>query len=111
VIGVYPVSRGETIDERRGSWNEARPDDVDFTVLQVYPGSAIAEAAGTLTCRRMAHRGWYKGKPGEYKRPPQDEALSASDLRIARDYWKRGTSDAVTLYHGDCLNIMPTLTG
>lgn len=86
VIVGLPGETWQTIDETAGFLDRTHPDDVDFAVLQVYPGSAIANNPDAYDVQTEGQASWYKGKPGEYAVNHRTAALSADDLRIARDY-------------------------
>ncbi len=85
IVGL-PGETWETLEETEQFIARTQPDDVDITVLQVYPGAPIYERPERYDVTVETAGGWYKGKPGEYHVGHRTAALSADDLRIARDY-------------------------
>jgi anaerobic magnesium-protoporphyrin IX monomethyl ester cyclase len=85
IVGL-PGETTETIVETAGWIEEAKPDDLDVSVLQPMPGSAIfqdPEKYG-LHFSYNGRAGWYKGTPGMYQGVATD-ALTAEEIVQWRD--------------------------
>ena len=85
IVGL-PGETWETVDATAWFLGQTRPDDVDITVLQVYPGSPIDDDPAAYGITRTAEPCWYKGRGGEYRANHRTEALGADDILVARDY-------------------------
>jgi radical SAM superfamily enzyme YgiQ (UPF0313 family) len=85
IVGL-PGETWETIDDTARFLAHTRPDDIDVSVLQVYPGSPIAADPAAFGVTLEARPTWYKGTPGGYTASHRTAALSADDLVAARDY-------------------------
>lgn len=86
VIVGLPGEDWYSIDETARFVEKTKPDDVDFTVLQVFPGSDIAADPDGYGVTVSHTGGWFKGKPGQYEVNHRTEALTGEQLRAARDY-------------------------
>jgi anaerobic magnesium-protoporphyrin IX monomethyl ester cyclase len=85
IVGL-PSETWETIQDTETFLTITQPDDVDITVLQVYPGTSAYEQPDRYDLSVDTVGGWYKGTPGAYTVGHRTAALSANDLRVARDY-------------------------
>lgn len=85
IVGL-PGETWQTIDETAAFLEETQPDDVDVTILQVYPGSAIYDDPEGYGISLDGGPTWYKGLPGEYTARHHTEMLSPDDLIVARNY-------------------------
>jgi anaerobic magnesium-protoporphyrin IX monomethyl ester cyclase len=92
IVGL-PGESWETIAATDRMLSECRPDDVDFSILQVYPGSPIGRhpeeyRAKGLSWKVDYSRSWYKSAPSEYQKLIQvrTAALSQHELVLARNW-------------------------
>jgi radical SAM superfamily enzyme YgiQ (UPF0313 family) len=83
IVGL-PGESHETLAETEAFLRTARPDDLDVSVLQLYPGAPLYE--NPVGLRVTGAGGWYKGKPGTYRAAHATEWLSAAEIVAARDY-------------------------
>ena len=83
IVGLPGESR-ETLAETEDFLRATRPDDLDVSVLQLYPGAPLYDDPRGL--RVTGAGGWYKGKPGTYRAAHATERLSAAEIVAARDY-------------------------
>jgi anaerobic magnesium-protoporphyrin IX monomethyl ester cyclase len=104
IVGL-PGESWETIARTDRMLTECKPDDVDFSILQVYPGSPIGRhpdeyRALGLDWQIDYSKAWYKSAPGDYQKLVQvrTTALTREELVLARDWlewrhkpeaWKR----------------------
>jgi len=89
IIGL-PGESHKTIDESR-KWIEAtKPDDIDFSILQILPGSDIYKNPRKydLYSERTHTPLWYKGTPGQYVSSSHTKELSADELIAIRDQFE-----------------------
>lgn len=89
VIVGLPGESFRTIADTESFLKRTAPDDVDVTILQLYPGSDLYERPAEYGLRVIGPGGWYKGKPGEYVAHHRTQALSADALRWAQAYLER----------------------
>ena len=90
IVGL-PGETTETIVETADWIEEARPDDVDISILQPMPGSRIfadPEKWG-IQYQYNGKPGWYKGTPGQYETTIQVGDLMADELVQWRDLLER----------------------
>ena len=104
IVGL-PGESWSTIEQTDRMLTECAPDDVDFSILQVYPGSPIARGEAEYRAKGLSwdvdYHGldklWYKAGPTDYKKLVQvrTAALSQEELVVARDYleWKHKPED------------------
>jgi radical SAM superfamily enzyme YgiQ (UPF0313 family) len=92
IVGL-PGESHETLAETEAFLRATRPDDLDVSVLQLYPGAPLYENPAGL--RVTGAGGWYKGKPGTYRAAHATEWLSAAEIVAARDHLE-ATYKAVT---------------
>jgi anaerobic magnesium-protoporphyrin IX monomethyl ester cyclase len=85
IVGL-PGESAQTLAETAKFLDTTQPDDVDVTLLQVYPGADLHRDPAAYGLTVDAEGGWFKGKPGEYHAHHRTEALSAAELLAARDY-------------------------
>lgn len=81
---------GETVEtvEQTESWiKEACPDDIDVSIFQPLPGSAIFAAPDLfgINFQYDGKPGWYKGTPGEYEATISTDHLTSGQLVSFRD--------------------------
>lgn len=64
------------------------PDDVDFSILQVYPGAPIYQNPIDVTFTKDYEHAYYKSTPGEYGDliQVQTAGMAKADLVAARNY-------------------------
>jgi len=97
----HPGESIDTIDETRQWLKANRPDDIDITIIAVYPGTNyydLAKPAGKewcyeingdklysqdIDCRKVVN--YYKGNPGEYVSFVRTDYLSPLDLVLSRE--------------------------
>jgi len=85
IIGL-PGETEETVEETR-EWLLRNPvEDVDITIFQPYPGSAIFANPETFGVK-FSYDGnsWYKGRPGFYKSSCDTKTLSRNRITELRD--------------------------
>ena len=85
IVGL-PGETWQTVDETAAFLEQTRPDDVDVTVLQLMPGSPIAEAPAAYGLTPEGGATWYKGRRGEYEAHHRTAGMMAGELLAARDY-------------------------
>jgi len=86
IVGLPGETEGTILDTQR--WiEEARPDDVDFTVFQPLPGSPVFEKPELWDIKFQYNSApmWYKGIPGSYKSTVSTEGLSSERIVELRD--------------------------
>jgi len=86
IVGL-PGETTETIVETADWIAEAQPDDIDVSILQPMPGSAIfadPEEYG-VQFQYNGKPGWYKGTPGQYEADIQVGDLTGKDIVAWRD--------------------------
>ncbi len=81
IVGL-PGETEETVKETKSWIEEAKPDDIDVSILQPMPGSLLFNDPKRfgLTFTYNDDPLWYKGKPGEYKSSCSTKELSAQRL-------------------------------
>jgi len=87
IVGL-PGETTSTILETESWIKEAEPDDVDISILQPLPGSAIFENPDYFGLK-FNYNGdsmWYKGTPGKYKATSRTESLDETEIVHFRDY-------------------------
>jgi radical SAM superfamily enzyme YgiQ (UPF0313 family) len=89
VIVGLPGESYKTVADTERFLEATRPDDVDVTILQLYPGSALYEDPEAYGLHVAATGGWYKGRPGEYVAHHRTDGASARFLAGARGYLER----------------------
>jgi len=82
IVGL-PGETPETLAETERFIQQAQPDDIDVSVLQVYPGAPLYDRPDGITVEGPS--AWYKGRPGEYTCAHRTDALSAADICAARE--------------------------
>jgi anaerobic magnesium-protoporphyrin IX monomethyl ester cyclase len=90
IIGL--PGEGQETMQQTDDWLEwAQLDDVDFTVFQPMPGSAIycAPSDYGLVDFVPEQIGAYKGRPGEYRAAYSLEGMTAQQIVEARDWLER----------------------
>lgn len=92
IVGL-PGESWTTIRATEKLLEECRPDDVDVSILQVYPGSPIYRNADEYHRKGLSwdidySRMWYKTSPGSYAKLVQvhTTGMSRAELVAARDY-------------------------
>jgi radical SAM superfamily enzyme YgiQ (UPF0313 family) len=83
IVGL-PGETQETIAETDLFLEETRPDDVDISILTVYPGSAIYANPHDYDLVFGASS-YYKGKPGEYVCNVSTSGMSQASILEARE--------------------------
>jgi anaerobic magnesium-protoporphyrin IX monomethyl ester cyclase len=104
IVGL-PGETWETIAETDKMLTECKPDDVDFSILQVYPGSPIARNEAEYRAKGLSwdidyhglDRLWYKAGPADYQKLVQvrTTAMSQEELVLARNWleWRHKPED------------------
>lgn len=85
IVGL-PGETEETVRETEQWIKEAQPDDIDFSVLQPYPGSALydnPEAWGIYFDKQQLS--FYKGTPGLYSSTVGTQGLEPDRIVALRD--------------------------
>jgi len=82
IVGL-PGETADTLAETERFIQQAQPDDIDVSVLQVYPGAPLYDRPDGITVEGPST--WYKGRPGEYTCAHRTDALSAADICAARE--------------------------
>jgi len=92
IVGL-PGETWATIAKTEQMLAECQPDDVDFSILQVYPGSPIYRNAEEYHSKGLEweidySKSWYKSAPGEYGKLVQvrTAGMSREELVAARIY-------------------------
>jgi len=85
IICGLPGESWESIRETESFLEKAQPDDVDFSVLAVYPGSHIWEYPNEYDVTFPTSPGAYKTKPGEYQAGVATSHMTAEEIVRARD--------------------------
>ncbi len=83
VVGL-PGESAHTIAQTEAFLKQTQPDDIDVSVLQLYPGAPLYDLPTGLTIEGPS--AWYKGKPGKYSCAHSTEWLRADEICDARDY-------------------------
>jgi radical SAM superfamily enzyme YgiQ (UPF0313 family) len=84
VIVGLPGEKWETIRETDDFLAETQPDDLDVTVLSVYPGSDIAKHPEKYdVC--FGGPTYYKGKPGQYQASVSTSEMTGREIVTARE--------------------------
>jgi len=83
IVGL-PGESWETIEESRQFILEAKPDELDVTILSVYPGCDIHNNPSNyeLTFGEPVH---YKGRAGEYTSTVHTPYMTAEEVSAARE--------------------------
>jgi len=86
IVGL-PGETYETVEETADWLRKTRPDDVDVSVFQPYPGSPIFENPEEwgITFQYDGKPQWFKGTPGKYESSVSTESLSAQEIVKYRD--------------------------
>jgi radical SAM superfamily enzyme YgiQ (UPF0313 family) len=86
IVGL-PGETEDTIRDTEAWIEKAKPDDIDFTVFQPLPGSAIFRDPGKwgITFNYNGSDFWYKGTPGKYHSTVATEHLSPERIVELRD--------------------------
>jgi len=84
IVGL-PGESVESLHETTGFLEETRPDDVDFTVLTVYPGSDIYNNPDKYDLKWKPGSDWYKTTPGKYTTGVSTSKLTSEEIINARD--------------------------
>lgn len=88
MIAGLPGESWKTIDESRKFIIETRPDGLDVTILQVYPGCDIAKNPQNYELFFISPV-WYKGRNEEYISTVSTLSLTEKEIVQARDsLWK-----------------------
>ena len=89
IVGL-PGEDRDSLKETETFIEEAQPDDIDITLLQVYPGSQIWHHPELydLSFDRHSYR-FFKGQPGEYQAGVSTSSLTSQELVEARDYLEK----------------------
>lgn len=89
IVGL-PGETDDTVIETADWIEEAKPDDIDVSVLQPMPGSVIFEdpAKWGIHYSYNGRPGWYKGTPGQYEGVATDN-LTAEEIVQWRDTLER----------------------
>jgi anaerobic magnesium-protoporphyrin IX monomethyl ester cyclase len=95
IVGL-PGETWATIEETDRMLTECKPDDVDFSILQIYPGSPIARNDAEYRSKGLSwdvdyhglDRLWYKAGPTDYQRLVQvrTTGMSREELVLARNW-------------------------
>jgi anaerobic magnesium-protoporphyrin IX monomethyl ester cyclase len=84
IVGL-PSESPKTINETRMFLDEAKLDDVDFTIFQPYKGSKIYNKKHDFDINwDKIEESWYKGKPNEYVSNVWTSSMSKNDILRAR---------------------------
>lgn len=84
------------------------PDDIDASILQVYPGAPYYKNPQDIVFRKDWEKSYYKSAPGQYESLVQvrTAAMSAKDLIAARNYIEdRYKPEGWIKQHGDRLDL------
>ena len=86
IVGL-PGESAETLRETETFIEQAEPDDVDFSLAAVYPGSDIWNHPHRYDIS-FGRTGYlpYKGKPGEYETSVSTSSMTSSEILEARNY-------------------------
>lgn len=84
IVGL-PGESTKTIAETDNFLQEAKLDDVDFTIFQPYPNSDIYNNKEKYDIDWFKEAVHYKGRVGEYESVVYTSELSNRDIEIARD--------------------------
>jgi radical SAM superfamily enzyme YgiQ (UPF0313 family) len=90
IVGL-PGETKETIQETIDWIEEMSPEDIDATIFQPLPGSAIFNAPSKWGIE-FEYDGipqWYKGRPGEYSTSVRTDGLSSEEIVRWRDEIER----------------------
>lgn len=89
IVGL-PGETWQTVEETSQFLEKYQPDDVDISILSVYPGSAIYKYPERydIKFRRGDYRA-YKGKPGEYISTVSTSRMSKREIVEAREMLHR----------------------
>jgi len=85
IIGL-PGEDPESLAETETFLERVPLDDVDFTILSVYPGSPIHENPGEYDVLWGSTKGYYKADPSKYVCAVRTFALTARELLEARKH-------------------------
>jgi anaerobic magnesium-protoporphyrin IX monomethyl ester cyclase len=92
IVGL-PGETWDTIAATDRMLTECKPDDVDFSILQVYPGSPIGRNPEEYKAKGLSwqidySKMWYKSGPTEYQKLIQvrTAALTQEELVLARNW-------------------------
>ena len=88
IVGL-PGESWETIGETEKFIEETQPEDMDFTILTVYPGSDIWLNPGLYDVEFERAYVQYKGRPGEYEAHVRTSKMSKEEILQARAYLER----------------------
>lgn len=88
IVGLPGESR-RTVAETEAFLRRTRPDDIDVTILQLYPGSDLYARPAEYGLRVLGEPGWFKGRPGEYRANHCTRGAGPAFLQSARDYLEK----------------------
>lgn len=88
IVGL-PGESWESVEETASFVEAAEPDDVDFTVLVVFPGCEIYRDPGRYDISFNSSYDPYKTIPGQYKSGVSTSHMSAEGIVQARDMLER----------------------
>jgi len=86
IIGL-PGENRESIQETESFLDEAKLDDIDFSVYSPFPGSYIYNNMGEfdISFKDDYESSWYKGVSGKYKSLVSTSGLTSADIVLTRD--------------------------
>jgi len=85
IVGL-PGENKESLIETERWLARNEPDDIDVTLLEVYPNSDIWNHPYRYDIKFKKRLSWYKGKPNEYTSSVRTKALSSKQLVKFRQY-------------------------
>lgn len=89
IVGL-PGETPETLQETEQFLEESQPDDMDFTVLTVYPTTNIYENPERFDLNFRYQPGeWYKTAPGNYHTTVSTKALTSEEILETRNYFEQ----------------------
>lgn len=80
IIVGNPGETDVTLMETASFLERTEPDDVDFTILQIYPGSSIFDHPERYDLTWKYTHDFFKGRPGEYKSNVCTSGLTSEDI-------------------------------
>lgn len=98
IVGL-PGETTSTVAETSSWITEARPDDIDVSIFQPLPGSAVFAnpEKWEIEFNYDGRPQWYKGKPGQYNCNVRTKELSAAQIIIYRNLMESTYKDKTLL--------------
>jgi anaerobic magnesium-protoporphyrin IX monomethyl ester cyclase len=107
IVGL-PGESPETVKETAEFISNAKPTDVDFSILTVYAGTPIHDHPENYDVE-FSEPTFYKGKPGEYNAHVSTSHMTSEEIVEARDWLEKEFKDwGVVMNQADKESLLST---